>query len=367
MKKQKNLLVYIDSGGGHRRGARIIEEELNKFNNQITIRENILKEYNGNLKIFYEEGYTKLIEKHYWLYKILYSMGRFRWFNIFAANMIDKSFDESLEKLITKHDPDRIIATFQGGLNIKRVLDKINKSIPVHIVVTDNYTPPNLWFLSPDVQYYTMSQSAAKVAIKNKTHFKNINNFKGLFVSNKFVNKKLDQKFIKDINLEHKKTVLITGGGIGNRQSIDIARKVISNDIKINLIILTGNNEEQYKKLTNEFESYDNIIPIAYTDHVQELISISDLVICKGGPATIHENLIMNKPMIINQYIWGQEKGNVEFITSNNLGIYTESISEITNHLNNLESKQIKDLENNCKKYPKDLIADKIAKQIINN
>ena len=56
--------------------------------------------------------------------------------------------------------------------------------------------------------------------------------------------------------------------------------------------------------------------------YVYELINIADVVITKGGPNTIMEILMSGKIPIVNSYIWEQEKGNLEFVVQNGLGVY---------------------------------------------
>ena len=71
---------------------------------------------------------------------------------------------------------------------------------------------------------------------------------------------------------------------------------------------------EQYPEKTTKVFDYVNFM--------YELISISDYVITKGGPATIFEILLMGKIPIINTYMWEQEKGNVQFVVNNGIGFY---------------------------------------------
>ncbi len=59
-----------------------------------------------------------------------------------------------------------------------------------------------------------------------------------------------------------------------------------------------------------------------FTDQMYELMNMADLVIGKAGPATVMEVLILHKPLILTSYMYGQEKGNVEFVVRNRLGFF---------------------------------------------
>lgn len=66
-----------------------------------------------------------------------------------------------------------------------------------------------------------------------------------------------------------------------------------------------------------------------FIDFIYDLINISDVVVTKWWPATLMEILMMNKVPLITSYIWEQEKGNVEFVVHNSLGIYEPTIRKM--------------------------------------
>ncbi|MDP3830007.1 MAG: glycosyltransferase, partial [Ignavibacteriaceae bacterium] len=75
-----------------------------------------------------------------------------------------------------------------------------------------------------------------------------------------------------------------------------------------------------------------------FVDFVYELLNIADIVITKCGASTIMEILLLQKVPIIVDYIWEQEKGNMEFVRDNNMGIYQKRISELPGIINRLLS-----------------------------
>ena len=48
------------------------------------------------------------------------------------------------------------------------------------------------------------------------------------------------------------------------------------------------------------------------------------------------EILILNKVPVVNDFIWEQEKGNIDFVQDSLLGIYEKSISAIPDIVNRL-------------------------------
>jgi UDP-N-acetylglucosamine:LPS N-acetylglucosamine transferase len=65
----------------------------------------------------------------------------------------------------------------------------------------------------------------------------------------------------------------------------------------------------------------DNLKVYGFIDFVHSLVCISDIVITKCGASTSMEILMMGKVPVINNYIWEQEKGNMEFVCQSKMGI----------------------------------------------
>lgn len=67
----------------------------------------------------------------------------------------------------------------------------------------------------------------------------------------------------------------------------------------------------------------------AFVDFVYELLNTADIVITKCGASTIMEILLMKKIPVINDYLWEQELGNMEFVRDNRLGIYEPDMKNL--------------------------------------
>ena len=99
----------------------------------------------------------------------------------------------------------------------------------------------------------------------------------------------------------------------------------------------------------------DNLKIYSYVDFIYNLISISDVVITKCGASTIMEILNLKKVPIVNDYIWEQELGNVDYLIENNLGIYEPQIKKLPKAI-----KQLLEDENLYSSYVKNISNQKI-------
>jgi UDP-N-acetylglucosamine:LPS N-acetylglucosamine transferase len=70
---------------------------------------------------------------------------------------------------------------------------------------------------------------------------------------------------------------------------------------------------------------------LGFIDYVYELLSISEVVITKCGASTFSEVLLCGKIPLVNSYIWEQERGNVDFIKENGMGVYEPNPKRIAN------------------------------------
>jgi 1,2-diacylglycerol 3-beta-galactosyltransferase len=123
-------------------------------------------------------------------------------------------------------------------------------------------------------------------------------------------------------------TVLLTGGGEGGGQMFAIARAIAQQATQSQLMIVTGRNTALRAAL--------NAIPweiptqiYGFVDNMPELMHAADLLVTKAGPGTISEALIAGLPMILSDYIPGQETGNVHFVESNGVGRYAKEPAAI--------------------------------------
>jgi processive 1,2-diacylglycerol beta-glucosyltransferase len=75
---------------------------------------------------------------------------------------------------------------------------------------------------------------------------------------------------------------------------------------------------------------------IGYAENVEELMTVSDLLITKAGGITISEALVKRLPMIIYRPIPGQEEGNARFLLQHGAAVAAQSPAELRSILDDL-------------------------------
>ena len=119
--------------------------------------------------------------------------------------------------------------------------------------------------------------------------------------------------------------------GTGIPHGRTILEKILSTKPDAEIAVVCGKNKSFYAAAKRLGEKYPDISIKVYefVSFVYELLNISDVVITKCGASTIMEILILNKVPVVNNYIWEQEKGNIDFVQHSGLGIYEKDISKL--------------------------------------
>ncbi|MDQ7816264.1 MAG: glycosyltransferase [Melioribacteraceae bacterium] len=343
MTKQKLLFIYLRTGGGHLAPARSVADYINKYKNQEA--ETLLIDGFEKTKWFsrfiIEDGYRHLQIKAKWFYEFLYATHKLKFISHISAFLVSINITKYLRELFCGYQPDKIVI-FHFFL-IKPVystLKKLKKEIPVITVVTDPFTAHPLWFLRRDQNFILFSEKLKQSCTADGIHENNLNVFP-FILGEKFSSLPSEEVilfFRKKYGIEKQNVLLILGGGDGIPKGVKILKRMLKSNIGFSIIIVCGKNKRLFKqasRLKNEITGKDLMV-FGFVDIVYELLCLSDIVITKCGASTFMEILVCGKIPVVNSYIWEQEKGNVDFIIENQLGVYEKRVRKLPGVVENL-------------------------------
>ena len=92
--------------------------------------------------------------------------------------------------------------------------------------------------------------------------------------------------------------------------------------------VICGRNE----KLRAELAGQDWPLPVVvqgFVRNMSEWMAASDCVVTKAGPGTIIEACIVGRPIMLSDFIEGQETGNVTYVVENGIGAFSREPEEI--------------------------------------
>ncbi|XP_010413816.1 PREDICTED: monogalactosyldiacylglycerol synthase 3, chloroplastic-like [Camelina sativa] len=333
------LILMSDTGGGHRASAEAIRDAFKiEFGDDYRIIiKDVWKEYTGWPLNDMERQY-KFMVKHVGLWSVAFHGTSPKWIHKSYLSALAAYYAKEIEAGLMEYKPDIIISVHPLMQHIPLWVMKwqgLHKKVIFVTVITDLNTCHRTWFHHGVSRCYCPSREVAKRALVDGLDDSQIRVF-GLPVRPSFprtiINKdELRRELEIDLNLP---AVLLMGGGEGmgpvqkTAKALGVSlynskeRKPIGQ-----LIVICGRN----KVLASTLASYEWKIPVkvrGFETQMQKWMGACDCIITKAGPGTIAEALICGLPIILNDYIPGQEKGNVPYVVDNGAGVFTRSPKE---------------------------------------
>jgi processive 1,2-diacylglycerol beta-glucosyltransferase/1,2-diacylglycerol 3-beta-galactosyltransferase len=276
-------------------------------------------------------------------YEFLYAANKFSpiaYCNVALTGFFIKPY---LKKRIDEERPAKIVILhFFLVAPVLDILKELRYDIPVITVVTDPFTAHPLWFQREQERYIVFSERLKEDCVKKrKIPGSKLRVFP--FILDKQFSTPLSSVEITKVKQKfgfapEKKVVLIIGGGDGIPNGKSILRQLLHASLDVEIAIVCGKNKELYADALELQQHNPSLKVFAFVDFVYELLNSSDIVITKGGASTIMEILIMKKIPIINDYLWEQELGNMEFVRDNELGIFERNIAKLPSIVHKLVS-----------------------------
>ena len=370
------MFVYLKTGGGHLAPARAIFNYLNQHFPDKTEPKLIygFEKTPRWVQYIIEDGYRMLQYTGKWFFEFLYALNKLPLVARISCNLLAPFMTGYLEETILNEKPEKIVIFhFFCIIPIKRILKKNKLSIPVQTVITDPFTPHPMWFLKKNQNFIVFSKRLEERIIKMKRGY-TVRSFP-FILDSKFSNSLSGEEILSlKIGFGYnpdKKIVLILGGGDGIPKGENILEKILKSNLDADIGIVCGKNEallNAAEKLKGKYQAH-NLKIYGYVDFIYELINISEVVITKCGASTIMEILNLKKVPVVNNYIWEQELGNVDYLIKNKLGIYEPQIKNLPKAVKNLleDEKLYSTYQQNISNEKLENGVSKVASYIIEN
>ncbi|XP_009595112.1 monogalactosyldiacylglycerol synthase 2, chloroplastic-like [Nicotiana tomentosiformis] len=338
--RTKNVLILMsDTGGGHRASAEAIRDAFHlEFGDEYNIFvKDVWKEYTGWPLNSMEQQY-KFMVKHVQLWRVAFHSTSPRWIHSSYLAAIAAFYAKEVEAGLMEYKPDIIISVHPLMQHIPLWVLKwqgLQKKVIFVTVITDLSTCHRTWFHPGVNRLYCPAEEVAKRALLDGLEESQIRVF-GLPIRPSFCRAVLSKDDLR-VELEMDPTlpaVLLMGGGEGmgpvKKTAKALGEALFDKEMEKpigQMIVICGRNEE----LASTLQSLEWNIPVkikGFQKQMEKWMGACDCIITKAGPGTIAEALIRGLPIILNDYIPGQEKGNVPYVVDNGAGVFTRSPRE---------------------------------------
>ncbi|CAI9100862.1 OLC1v1038049C3 [Oldenlandia corymbosa var. corymbosa] len=333
------LILMSDTGGGHRASAEAIRDafQLEYGDEYRIIVKDVWKEYTGWPLNDMENQY-KFMVKHVQLWKVAFHSTSPRWIHSLYLAAIAAFYAKEVEAGLMEYKPDIIISVHPLMQHIPLWVLKwqgLEKKVIFVTVITDLNTCHRTWFHPGVNRLYCPSEEVAKRSLLDGLEESQIRVF-GLPIRPTFCRAVLSKDDLR-VELEmdpELPAVLLMGGGEGmgpvKKTAKALGESLYNAELGKpigQLVIICGRNES----LASTLRSTEWKIPVkvrGFETQMVKWMGACDCIITKAGPGTITEALIRGLPIILNDYIPGQEKGNVPYVVDNGAGVFTRSPKE---------------------------------------
>lgn len=260
-------------------------------------------------------------------------------------------------RFLSEQRPD-LVVSFHPMTNhfFARLCKEANPQIPMACVVTD--PGPGFWrgWTCPELdRYFVATEDARQELLSNGIACEKIE-VTGMPVHRRFETQPAD---VRGLRLRYgldpdRFTLLLNSGWVGNECFFKFYRQIALSSLPLQLIYLHGlDSDEEIQHIRRQ--SRVVVLLMARTDHMYELMAISDLMISKAGALTLFEAFAAGLPVAINAVtpIMPQERGLAEALHSRGLGIWIERNTPIVKTLGRLleHAQQLTQFRNNIRAF----------------
>lgn len=320
----KVWFYYANSGGGHKAPAEAVALALKNLDPQkIEIKFVDLGAESFVSKYSLEHLYVFLTHSLPRIYKLVYKLSLKKSVIRFENWLGIKFTTPHIKKELQSDPPDIIVSTYFLVSPIQKALKELKLSIPIIIITTEPFSVPPVWFYSRELNFIVFSDEAKKLAIENGVSEEKVKKF------NPILNHPLTVKTPQEIKTmktqygfdPNKKVILIIGGAHGLPDGVKVLRELLEADLDAQYIAICGHNDkmaQRKKKLSRQYRR--KVAVLGFRKDICDIYAMSDLVISKAGAGVTWEVLFNRKPLLITHYIYGQEKGTMEYVVQSGLG-----------------------------------------------
>jgi 1,2-diacylglycerol 3-beta-galactosyltransferase len=266
--------------------------------------------------------------------------------------------------------PDLIISVHPLMNDIgMRLMRQAGLQVPFVTVVTDMVTIHPVWIYPKVTRCIVPTEPARQLALKYGMADERII-IAGQPVSLKFARKMEDKTVLRrklGFDLD-RRMVLLVGGGEGFGRIFDIARAIARRVAQAQLVVIAGRN----KILKSQLDAVTWEIPttiLSFVDNMHEVMTAADILVTKAGPGTISEAFVAGLPLIIFDFIPGQEEGNVTYVQEHGAGAFAqepEAIADLVREWMNPANSALQQMQQNAAALAKPEAALTIARAVCN-
>ena len=333
--KLKIVLIYIDSGGGHRAAANALREVIRQQQRPWEVEMLSLQDLLDSIDFIRKSTGIPFQDIYNIMLRRGWTLGTAQLIPVMhlAIRMFHGAQVRVLEHHWARLRPDLFVSLVPHyNRAIKQAIDRALPGIPFVTVLTDiaDY-PPHFWIEGQDQFVICGSERAAGQARKLGIPPHQVLHTSGMILNPKFYEPlHLDRaRGARRLGLDpDRPTGLVLFGGEGSPEMLKIAAALNRDDSPVQLIALCGKNDAS----PSNCAPWRAAFPIhveGFTREVPFYMELADFFIGKPGPGSISEALAKRLPVIVQRNVWtmAHERYNADWVEQQGVGLVVRSFS----------------------------------------
>jgi processive 1,2-diacylglycerol beta-glucosyltransferase len=367
------LVLSASVGAGHLRAAEAVELALRQLDPSAIVKNlDVLELTNAAFRKLYGKAYLDLVNKAPHVLGYFYDlMDRPR-----SSLRKSDTFRLAIEKLnmapflrYLQEEPwDIIVNTHFLPAELIASLRRKGKLNTPQFTVTTDFETHRLWVNQPCDHYFTATEEGAAylqywgvpAADTSVT---------GIPIHPSFREPKERAPCLKRQGLcGELPVVLQLAGGFGVGPIEQIYRGLLAIEVPVEIVVVTGRNEKAREELQAiERPARHRGKIIGFTDQMDELMAVADLVISKPGGLTTSEALARGAAMAVVNPIPGQESRNSDFLLENGAAVKINNVATLATKLTPLlrNSTRLGQLKQNAQRLGRPQAAFDVARRAL--
>jgi len=332
------LVLSASVGAGHLRAAQAVELALRQVVREAAVQNvDVLQLTNAAFRRLYGRAYLDLVNKAPHVLGYFYDMmdrpsrsGRNRSDRLRLA--IEKLNLKAFMRFLREEPCDLVINTHFLPAEIIASLRKHERLDVPQVTVTTDFETHRLWVNEPCERYFTATEEGARYLRSWGVHKATDIIATGIPIHPVFSKPKDRAECLKRHGLKGDRPVVLQlAGGFGVGPIEKLYRAVLDVERPLHVVAVTGRNEKVQRQLRAVSPPARHRVQVlGFTEHIDELMAVADLVVSKPGGLTTSEALARGAAMVIVNPIPGQEDRNSDFLLENGAAIKVNNLATLS-------------------------------------
>ena len=329
---KKIMIIYADSGAGHRRAAEALYQVVTAYYPAAQVRLfDALQYTTAVFRRNYPRTYLYMVNHCPWLWGSFYHMldnGRVDRISRAFRRQTNAQHCRKLERYLLHEQPDLVLTThFLPNEIITHLKRRHGFRTFLATCITDYY-PHIFWRDSGVDLYFTPHAELTPCLIEMGIPAERIRTL-GIPIAPIFGQPGDRAGLRQKLGLDGRMTVLITSGGFGVGPVQDLVMELDRVAKPLQILVICGKNPRLQAELTERTaRAHQSFKIYGFVDNMHELMEASDVMISKSGGLTVTEALAKGLPLLVLHPIPGQEAGNCAFLVRHGAGIQVKDADQ---------------------------------------